>query len=334
MGRMADTIFTAVDLSRLPAPDVVEALDFDAIFADAVTRMKALMPDFEARESDPSTKNLLLLSYIAQMLRQRVNDAARAVMPAFSTGADLDNLAAVFGIARYTLVPADDATGAPAVMESDTDFRRRMVLAPEGYSVAGPEGSYIFHALSADAQVLDASATGPTPDDIRALVLSVLTQRGADAALVSDMTRALNAAIWPGQVDVAILSRTGDGAASPDLVATVGAYLSADTRRPLTDYVVVRSAEIIRYDVAAALTLFAGPDAGVVLAAARAALETYVADCHRIGRDVTLSGIYAALHVQGVQKVALLSPTADIVITRAQAPWCGGITLSIAGNGE
>jgi phage-related baseplate assembly protein len=207
MGGMADTIFTAVDLSRLPAPDVVEALDFDTIFADAVTRMKAEMPEFKARESDPSTKNLLVLSYVAQILRQRVNDAARAVMPAFSTGADLDNLAAVFGVGRYTLSEADTTTGAAAVMESDTDFRRRMVLAPEGYSVAGAEGSYIFHALSADAQVLDASATGPKPDDIKALALSVLAQQGAESALVTAMMTALNTAIWPGQVDVAILAR-------------------------------------------------------------------------------------------------------------------------------
>src|SRR3546814_9711108 len=46
----------------------------------------------------------------------------------------------------------------PAVMESDSDLRRRLVLAPEGYSVAGPEGAYIFHALSAHPDVLDASA--------------------------------------------------------------------------------------------------------------------------------------------------------------------------------
>lgn len=300
MGGMADTIFTAVDLSRLPAPDVVEALDFDTLFALAVARMKQEMPEFEARLSDPSTKNLLVTAYVAQLMRQRVNDAARAVMPAFSIGNDLDNLAAAFGITRYELEPEDPQAGTDAVMESDTDFRRRMVLAPEGYSVAGSEGSYIFHALTADSDVLDASTVSPSP----------------------------------GEVLVSILSRQGDGTAAPDLIATVSAYLSADIRRPLTDYVTVQSAQIISYAVIAAFTLFAGPDAGVVLARARANVEAYVADCHRLGRDVTLSGLYAALHVEGVQKVDLISPAADIVITRQQAPWCSGITLSLAGNGE
>ena len=228
---MADATFTAVDLSRLPSPDVVELLDFDTIFADAVARMKVHMPEFETRESDPATKQLLVLSYFAQLLRQRINDAARAVMPAHAVGADLDNIAAIFGITRFTLTPADASTGAAAVMESDTDFRRRMVLAPEGYSVAGPEGSYIFHALSADADILDASASSPSP----------------------------------GEVLVSILSREGSGVANAALVAKVDTYLSDVTRRPLTDLVTVQSAAIINYDVVATIHTYSGPDADIVL---------------------------------------------------------------------
>ena len=89
MGIMADATFTAVDLSRLSSPDVVELLDFDTIFADAVARMKVHMPEFETRESDPATKQLLVLSYFAQLLRQRINDAARAVMPAHGDDGEL-----------------------------------------------------------------------------------------------------------------------------------------------------------------------------------------------------------------------------------------------------
>src|SRR3546814_19943147 len=79
-------------------------------------------------------------------------------MPAYATGADLDNLAALLGVTRFELEPGDSVLGIPAVMESDSDLRRRLVLAPEGYSVAGHEGAYIFHALSAHPDVLDASA--------------------------------------------------------------------------------------------------------------------------------------------------------------------------------
>ena len=300
MARMADATFTAVDLSRLPAPAIIEALDFETIQADAVARMQELIPDFVARDSDPATKILQVVSYIVQMVRQRVNDAARAVMPAYATGADLDNIAALFGITRFILVPADELLGIPAVMESDADFRRRMVLAPEGYSVAGPEGAYIFHALSADGDVLDASATSPSA----------------------------------GQVVVSVLSRTGNGAAPAALINTVAAYVSDESRRPLTDFVTVQSASIVNYAVVATLTTFSGPDGGVVLDTARASLDAYVEASHRLGRDITRSGIFAALHVEGVQNVALTSPAADLVISRAQAPYCTAITLNYAGTGE
>lgn len=300
MAAMADATFTAVDLSRLPAPDVIEALDFETILADAVARMQALMPEFENRDSDPATKLLQAFSYFAQLLRQRVNDAARAVMPAYAVGTDLDNIAALFGIERLMITPADTVLGIPAVMESDADFRRRMVLAPEGYSVAGPEGAYVFHALSADPDVLDASATSPDP----------------------------------GEVVVSVLSRTGAGWAPADLVAAVAAYVSDETRRPLTDFVTVQSAAIVEYTVVATITTFSGPDGSVVMDAARAKLDEYVASSHRIGRDITRSGIFAALHVEGVQNVVLTSPAADIIITREQAPHCTGITLTYAGTGE
>jgi len=300
MGAMADATYTAVDLSRLPAPDIIEALDFETIQADAVARMLELMPEFENRDSDPVTKLLQVVSYIVQLVRQRINDAARAVMPAYAVGADLDNIAALFGITRLMITPADVVLGIPAVMESDADFRRRMVLAPEGYSVAGPEGAYIFHALSADGDVLDASATSP----------------------------------HPGEVLVSILSRTGSGAASPELIATIAAYVSDETRRPLTDFVTVQSAEIVNYAVVATLTTFSGPDGGVVLAAAQASLDAYVESSHRLGRDITRSALFAALHVEGVQNVVLTSPAADIVISRTQAPYCTGTTVNYAGTGE
>jgi len=293
--------FTAVDLSRLPAPAVIEALSYEQIYADMLTRLKALLPDFDATvESDPAVKVLQVAAYREFLLRADVNDAARAVMAAYATGSDLDQLAALMGVARLLLTPANTETGAPAIYESDEDFRRRLVLAPEGYSVAGPEGAYIFHALSAASDVLDASATSPAP----------------------------------GEVVVTILSRTGNGVASAALIAAVDAYVSAETRRPLTDHVTIRSAAIVNYRVEATIRTYAGPDSTIVLAEAQKRLAAYVADNHRLGRDITRSGIYAALHVEGVQNVLLTAPAADVVLDRTQASWCTGIAIGFAGVGE
>jgi len=293
--------FTAVDLSRLPAPTIVKTLDFDTIYGQMLAELQALVPTFDATvKSDPAIKLLEVAAYREMLLRARVNDAARAVMPAYAIGSDLDNLAALMGVVRLLITPAHAQTNAPAVYESDEDFRRRLVLAPEGYSVAGPEGAYIFHALSAASDVLDASATSPTT----------------------------------GEVRITILSRVGTGVASVALLETVLGYVSAETRRPLTDHVTIQSAQIVEYSVKASITTFAGPDGSIVIADARARLAAYVANSHRLGRDITRSGIFGALHTEGVQNVVLTSPAADIVLDRTQASWCTGVTVNHAGLGE
>ncbi len=332
---VASDSFTGVDLSRLPAPDVVETLSFEAILAEALAKFTEFFPDFDATvESDPVYKVIQVFAYRELVLRQRVNDAARAVMPAFARGADLDNLAAVFGIERFELIPANPETGAAAVLESDESFRRRMVLAPEGYSVAGPEGAYIFHALSADSDVLDASAVSPEPDDIKQLVQDVLTAQGAASGIKPAVAAALDAADWPGDVTVTVLSRSGTGAPGVAVIDAVEARLSSTDVRPMTDRVTVQAADVVDFAVEATLTFLSGPDRSVVMAAAQARLADYLATSLRLGRDVTRAGIIAALHPEGVQNIDLVSPAADIVLNRQQAGYCTGVTLIDGGVGE
>ena len=49
---------------------------------------------------------------------------------------------------------------------------------------------------------------------------------------------------------------------------------------------------------------------------------------------MTLSGLYAALHQPGVQRVVLTSPSAALTIGSAQASWCTAITLTNGGVDE
>ena len=48
-----------------------------------------------------------------------------------------------------------------------------------------------------------------------------------------------------------------------------------------------------------------------------------------MGEMVALSGIYDALHVDGVKKVQLISPTEDVVTTDEQAAYCNSKIISI-----
>jgi phage-related baseplate assembly protein len=327
--------FTAVDLSRLPAPAVVELLSYEAILAAMLSDLRGRDPQFTAlTESDPAFKLLQVCAYREMLVRQRCNEAARAVMLAYAIGSDLDHLGALLGVTRLELDPGDPVNSIPPTMESDTEFRRRIQLAPEGFSVAGPEGAYIFHALSADPDVLDASATSPEPDDIRAVVAGVLAANSASPELTAAMDSALDAATWPGDVTVTVLSRQGDGAPSAGLVAAVETALSDDSVRPLTDHVTVQAATIVPYSVQATVYTYAGPDSALVLAESQRRLEAYIEASHRLGRDVPLSGIYSVLHSEGVQRVELDSPLADIVITRTQASHCTGITIIAGGVDE
>lgn len=293
--------FTAVDLSQLAAPDVVETLDYEAILAAMLADLRARDPEFDALvESDPAYKILEVAAYRETIIRQRVNDGAQAVMLAYATGSDLDQIAANYNIERLVLDAGDpDAIPpVPPTYESDADLRRRVQLSFEGFSVAGPTGAYIFHALGADPDVLDASVASPTP----------------------------------GDVVVTILSRQGDGAPAAALLTTVDTTLSADDIRPLTDNVTVSGATIINYTVDATLTLYPGPDAAVVEAAAEAELQKYIDAQHRLGRDVTRSGIFAALHQPGVQNVTLTAPAADIVVADTEASFCTGTTVVVGGT--
>lgn len=298
---------TTVDLSQLPVPNIVETVDFETIVSellgDLVARMAAEGQEFSAPvESDTAYKLAECAAYRETLLRQRVNDACKAIMIQFAQKDDLTNLAANFDVDRLLITPADDTTIPPtaAVYEDDESLRRRVLLSFEGLSTAGPVGSYIYHSLSANADVLDASAVSDTP----------------------------------GTVTVSVLSRTGDGTAPAGTLADVVAALSAEDVRPLCDTVVVQSAAIVNYTIVATLYVFDGPDSAVIMQAANDAAAAYVAKQKRLGRDITLDGVYAALRVEGVQKVALTSPSADIAITKKQAPNCTAITLTYGGVGE
>lgn len=282
--------FTAVNLAQLPAPQVVEALSFEAILAECVAWMRANSSEtgYDAYlESDPGMKVIEVYAYREMLVRQRINDAAKSVMLAYATDADLDNIGANVGLSRL-VVQAEDLTTVPPtplILESNEDFRARIQLAPEGYTTAGSEGSYIFHSMNADGQVKDVQPVSPEP----------------------------------GEVVVYVLSRTGDGTANEALLDKVRAALNPSTVRPMTDHVTVLSASIVDYDVDAELSIYDGPDPEVVIANSINRMKAYAEEQQKIGYDVTLSGIYAALHSAGVQKVTLKGPLADVIIDEGES---------------
>lgn len=295
---------STLDLSRLPAPLVLESLDFEALYQEALTDFRALMGGnwSAALESDPVVKLLEKAAYDKMMGRARINEAAKALLLAFARDSDLDHLAANYNVQRLQVVAADPGAVPPieAQYESDDSLVERTLLAFEGMSIAGPRDAYVFHAMSADGRVADARASSPSP----------------------------------ATVEVSILSRIGEGLASEDLLEVVRQALNDEEVRPVGDRVIVQSASLIDYQVEAVLYLYPGPEIELSLTEARAALERYINTQRRLGRDIRRSAIHAALHVSRVQRVELIHPAEDVVVLDHQAANCTGSSVVLGGTDE
>ncbi|UGA39236.1 hypothetical protein JOS77_06595 [Chromobacterium haemolyticum] len=136
----------AIDLTRLPAPAVIEPLDYETLLAQYKAKLLQLAPA-ELRdslaaslqlESESLTLFLELAAYLDLLQRQRINEAAKASLLAYAAGTDLDNRAADYGVQRLLIQPANPDANPPteAIWESDDALRSRAQMALEGLSVA------------------------------------------------------------------------------------------------------------------------------------------------------------------------------------------------------
>lgn len=318
------------DLSQLPAPSVLEVLDYEQLLSSRKIDLNALYPlviengkpvlkqaqlietDNEAYwkiplnseaglyyldlESDPATRILQSDTYRELLVRQRINEAAVSGMVAYSKGTDLDVLAVNYGVTRLTVIPADKNT--TAVMEDDEAFRKRILLAIEGYARGASKGWYMFNALSAHGKVKDVSVFSPVPCEI------IIT----------------------------VLSHDGDGTASPELLGIVDEHIKSRYIRVLGDIVTVKSAEIIHYQLDARVTFYPGPGVEPVMSAIRKQFDDYRKRTEIIGHSVYDSAIDDVLQQPGVYHAEIVTPQLPILINDFQAAYCTGFTLAEVRN--
>lgn len=278
------TRFTAIDLSAMTPPDIIETLEYEAIVKDMrddlVARFPAIVGVIDL-ESEPARKLIEAFAYRELLLRARINDSARAVLLASSYGTNLDHLGALFATARQ-----------PG--ETDDRFRRRIQLAPEAFSVAGPEGAYQYHTLK----------IAPWARDVSAIMTS------------------------PGTVRVTVLRSGENPVPSPEELQGVLIALRDDALRPLTDVVHVLGPQVVPVAIDARLTLYPGPDGTLVQTRALAAITEWVEKNRMLGMNLRRSAIFARLHQEGVHSVELVSPAEDVVLDDTQVYAITALTVT------
>jgi phage-related baseplate assembly protein len=149
-----------MNLNELQAPEIIEELSFEEILQQMKERLVAIDSEYTAfLGSDPVMKLMEVAAYRELLLRQRINQAAKANLLAFATGSDLANLSLFCGITRRE-------------GETDEELRERTHAKIVGWSSAGSREAYKFHALNSDPRVKEANADSPEPGLVRISILS------------------------------------------------------------------------------------------------------------------------------------------------------------------
>lgn len=172
-------------------------------------------------------------------------------------------------------------TAGGTLSEDDIPYRGRIHMAPEKFTCAGSEQSYIYFALSARPDIQSIVATSPTPGEVHIYVL-------------------MTGGVIPEK----------DG---PE-IKSVYETLSADKIRPLTDHLSVLPpvAEDLDYVVTYYLTT---PQAGFIeqldekIKAAAAEWEAW--QCGAIGRDINPDVLIKQCVAAGAKRVVVEAVTRD-----------------------
>ena len=287
-----------IEAQELPPPQLVEEVAHTALFERQIAEYRRLWPEWDDdTEYDPTRAHLHVDAYVERLIRERINEAARATQLAYATGADLDIHGQRRLVDRKLLIPADPSANppTPAVWEDDEAYRRRIQLAPESWSVAGPEGAYVFWAMTPETSA-DVTAVSPEPAEA---LITVMTYAG-----------------YRGEAD----------AAAQDLVS---AALDQEARVPFTDRITVRSVTAVPWEFAATLYVKPGADGEVVRAEAARRAAAYADYVRYIGRQVEPVGLYGALAVPGVERVDMGALAAGIDVAPHEVAYCEEVRLDL-----
>ena len=176
----------------------------------------------------------------------------------------------------------DTSTGGTDI-ESDEEFRERIQIAPESFSVAGPTGAYKYWALSAYSSIVDVTVLGPADDE----------------------------RISPGNVFIYPLLKGGE-LPNDEICEAVYATCNADKKRPDTDYVHVLPPEVVEFNLKGAFWIDRenATQATRIKSAVFDAIDEWIIwQKSKLGRDLNASELVHRIIQAGAKRVEIYSPT-------------------------
>lgn len=168
--------------------------------------------------------------------------------------------------------------------ENDENYRERIHIAPESFSVAGPRGAYDFYARSAHNDIVDVAIVGP-PD------------------------------IEPGYVRIYPLMNGGE-MPSDEILSAVLETCNADDIRPLTDCVSVHAPEIVNYSLN--VRYWIDRSKATQSTELQTAIESSAHDWitwqrSKLGRDINPSELNHKMIAAGAKRTEILSPAFTVL---------------------
>jgi len=302
---------STVDFSQLLPPSLITELSYEAIFTKRKESFISLYDASEQqavrellqRESEPVVKLLQENAYLEMLYQAKCNADARSLLLAYAEKSDLDHLALTeYGLTRLVVTPANNTVIPPidTVYESDERLRERCLLSFDGMNTAGSANAYRYFALSADGRV---DGIKVRSDEANPYLLDIVIT----------------------QVD------SLNGEASVELITAVQKALDPDHVRPVCDRPTVKASSATNYQIEAQLYVGKNAEDALLLEAANIRLDKYIKNAQKNGESIYRSAIFAALHVDGIQRVVITSPENDLVMDSYHHPFCIAKTIAIGG---
>jgi phage-related baseplate assembly protein len=323
----------------LQRPSVLETISADEMIELRMARFKARWAeedppnaaqyDVGQLEFDPIKIVTENAAYFETTVRDRVNQAARAVMLAYAYGSNLDAIAS-----RYPGgVPRGEG-------ETDDNYRRRIWLSP---NILGPHGtteSYAFYALSALAPNVVRDAAAFTTRGTGIVTIPVLLDKPwpkmSEQQILAEITRQYRTGlIDPLRISFNTEATGGSVIPSPDQILEIYKYIIANTRKGLTDEIVIARPKVIvlRYQIE--LKTFPGYDTPGVLTNVVTNLMNLIEQQRWLGYDHTVMAIDGALNnAGGVYNRIIHSPDGDVIVGLDGFVQVTGIDIAWTGVGE